>query len=309
MIIAVFRASWSLSRQACVLRSLLRRGTYLASTWLMLLATSVGVKAGPAHWHTQCAISGERRTCAASHAVVSAENPNRHVTLIASYPPGARRALLTIVTPLGVRTDAGVSILLDGRQEYYAKIERCDERGCFASFELRTDDIRALNVAKSAEVHYHESKSRALSLPVIISELPRALRDIADGQKLADIEEIPCLAEPCGNWIATGPWTVRLAYHGSSNCSLRLEPVTVTFNVGAAGNIVTSNESDARTMAEFVTAARTCRSEISVEPRPSPNTKAQPPEIADSTKRLVALETKRQLFGCVPLDEKRCRYQ
>lgn len=131
-------------------------------------------------WTARC--SGTARQgpfdCVMEQRLVVQGSGQPFVTLAVHVPAAPATRVLTVQTPLGIRTGPGVSLTVDGAGPTTISVDGCDANGCYASTPASDALLGALRGGQTLTVALQTLAGEPLSVDVPLSGFTRTLTSI-----------------------------------------------------------------------------------------------------------------------------------
>jgi invasion protein IalB len=149
--------------------------------WSANAANAADVATNAPLWARQCSKGpdGEIDICVVQQ-FVNAMPQNKPLLLAQfSYLGPQNKPRLFLVTPLGARLPAGLTLSVDGHKPITAPFEICDNGGCRSIIDMDTPALDQFRNGKVLTVRYAFGEHPPLDLPIKLDGLTKALKTIA----------------------------------------------------------------------------------------------------------------------------------
>lgn len=149
----------------------------LAATFAALPAAPAAAQDAPGAWRVECSGDGKVLDCRAVQQLVTREDRQLVVQLVARLVPEARPVVaasapqtmapvLTLQLPLGINVGEPLTLKVDNGQEEKIPLQTCTATGCFASVALKEPLLAALRGGTQLKLTLQDSNKRVINIDV-----------------------------------------------------------------------------------------------------------------------------------------------
>lgn len=138
-------------------------------------------------WHYRCGTESRDRVCEIAQRL-SVKKTGRRVVEMAIAPAGEKGQKLraVLILPLGVSTQAGVTLRIDDRDRTYgANISHCLKDGCYVYMEITDTLLASMKKGREAQLAMRTHQGRKIRVNLSLIGFTRAYEKLMDRESKA----------------------------------------------------------------------------------------------------------------------------
>ncbi len=135
-------------------------------------------------WAVRCAQrdTETKRSCVLFQRI-ALDSGQTVLSVTAAYPADSDEAAAVFRLPLGIFLPAGAAMQVDDSEQINLVIQRCDQRGCWASLKLDEKTLGLFKKGRQGRVGFNNTAGKTIAVPLSLKGFTAGFNQISKDRK------------------------------------------------------------------------------------------------------------------------------